>query len=47
MLWDLISKNFWITSKIICMVAVLLMVVEYLELRIQGWDKREANRKCS
>ena len=33
MLWDLISKNFWITSKIICMVAVLLIVVEYLELR--------------
>jgi len=33
LLWDLISKNFWITSKIICMVAVLLIVVEYLELR--------------
>ena len=33
MLWDLISKNFWMTSKIICLVTVLLIVVEYLELR--------------
>jgi hypothetical protein len=33
LLWDLISKNFWITSKIICLVTVLLVLIEYLELR--------------
>lgn len=35
MLWDLVAKNFRLTGKIIVMVTVFMIVIDYLELRFE------------
>ena len=34
-LWSLVTKNFWVTVKIIAMVATLMILIEYLETRFK------------
>ena len=35
-LWSLVLNNFWMTVKIIVMVTILLIVIEYFELKYTG-----------